>query len=1004
LKSAIVARVVLLAHITTMFAVGAQAPALGMSEAFRNPPAEARPHTRWWWMGNAITKEDITWQLEQMHEKGIGGVEQITMMEVYEKGNAPYLSDDYFELVTHAIKEAKRLGMEFSLNFGGPGWIIGGEWIAKEDSSKNMLPTHMVLEGGAKFSGEVPTDLGDYPRTGQTRPGPISKDDSILAVIAGRIEEGVIVESSLTDLTPRLNGRNLEWDVPEGQWRLMVFWLKYTEHYNNVDHFNKGAMTRYCETLGGQFRDAFGEEFGTTVDSMFCDSFEVPMLHNGIYWSTSLMEQFNEFKGYELTPYLPAIWWEVGEISPKIRYDVNEFLHHIGLEAFFEPYLAWCEANGVKGRIQPYGFPTDILEGAGLTHIPEMEITAGEKDAVPWFDTRIGPKKYVASGAHLYGRDIVTVEAYTYLHWQPGHATLKELKISSDVFLKYGANKFYNVGYTCTPEMDFVPARRFWSEMVISHPNVWWEQYPLLSNYIARSCAVLQNGRFVGDIAVYSPLANQWTKDARNARNWTRQFDWGGLGKRLLANGYDFDIVNDDILLNKAEFDNHLILVRDLEYHALLLPNIESLPLESMKRIQEYAKGGGLVIAMERIPESSTGFENWQANDAEVKAISDEMFDTPVWRRNPTAPRDYGRGKTYHIRHIIDTSDQLEWHASATDPFLNILRDRITPDFGIDFQKQNMRENHGLIYLHKKTEDKDMYFVTNIQENAVNMPVAFRMSGRIPTEWNPYDGSITSLYEYREDGDVTWLPIRLAPYESTFVIFEDKPFKPHVVDSEFAQILRADATSATVLADRNGLQTLRLNDSPPTRFNVTGVLSDYVIAGDWKLTLEGINFPRLEKTLPILSSWTDSADTKHFSGTGEYEIEFELTEEYTANDLRLNLSLGDVGTIAEVILNGKPVGFIWMVGQTLDITDATKPGINTLCINVTNTLINRVVGLKEVPPVPEELQPRLGKGLGPGATAMKGLMEYEPLPNSGLLGPVIIKPQKEIRVAVEKKN
>ena len=685
-----------------------------MRKHFANPPASCRPHTRWWWMGNAITKDDLTWQLQQMHEQGIGGVEQVTMEEVYEKGNAPYLSDAFFELIVHAIQEAKKRGMEFSLNFGGPGWVIGGDWVPPQDRSQNMVPTAVVIEGGRRFSGALPVAVGDAPPTGQLPARDVTPEDRLVAVVAGRLQEGCLLEASLVDLTPMVNGRRLDWDVPEGKWQLMAFWIQYTDQGPAVDHFSKAAMERYCEYLGGRFREAFGEEFGKTVDSFFCDSFEVALLHNGIYWSGDLMDQFAAFKGYDLTRYLPAIWWEVDDISPKVRYDVNEFLHHAGLEAFFRTFLDWCEANGVQGRIQPYGFTTDILQGAGMTHLPEMEVTAGEKDAVPWFDTRIGPRKYVASGAHLYGRNVVTVEAYTYLHWEPYRETLEELKIASDGFLQSGANKFYNHGYTCSPERDIAPSRRFGAEMVISHPNVWWPYYRLLSDYVARCCHLLRQGRFAADIAVYSPLANQWTLDVRNARKWTRGFDWGSLGKLLPANGYDFDLINDDVLQNHARLDDGVIRIGDLEYRVLLLPNIKAMPQESLERVREYVRGGGVVIALERVPECSVGLADYRRKDEAVCAIVKEMFDTPVWRRNPTAPRDYGKGKTYHIHHVIDRSDVLEWHASALDPFLNVLRKHVTPDFGIDFVREGIRENNGLTFIHRRSPEQDIYFVTNI--------------------------------------------------------------------------------------------------------------------------------------------------------------------------------------------------------------------------------------------------------------------------------------------------
>ena len=70
-------------------------------------------------------------------------------------------------------------------------------------------------------------------------------------------------------------------------------------------------------------------------------------------WSTGLLEAFQKTYGYDLVPYLPAIWYELGDISPKIRYDVNEFLHRTGLNVFYKSFLGWCEAHHIKGEYRP---------------------------------------------------------------------------------------------------------------------------------------------------------------------------------------------------------------------------------------------------------------------------------------------------------------------------------------------------------------------------------------------------------------------------------------------------------------------------------------------------------------------------------------------------------------------------------------------------------------------------------------------------------------------------
>ena len=597
---------------------------------FINPPADYWPHTRWWWPGNPVSKAEITHELEEMRAHGIRGVEQISMSEVYEKGNIPYLSDEFMEMLKHTVYEAKRLGMEVSLNFGGPGWIIGGAWVKEEEKSKDLVPTFIDLAGNQVYNGDLPDHLTKTKRSWERFTPKLDGDEILLAVVAGKIENnGQINEKSLINLTATVSENKISWKVPEGEWRLMAFWLKKNVISNAVDHFSRQAMENYCNFLGNKFYNAFGDEFGKTVESLFVDSFELPNLSSGINWSTGLLEAFKKEKGYDLAPYLPAIWWNVGEISPKIRFDVNEFLHQTGLNVFFKTFLGWCEDHHIKGRIQAYGFNTDNIEASGKAHIPEMEITAGEKDAADWFDTRIGPKQYVASGAHLYGRKVVSAEVYTFIHWERYRETLEELKIASDGYLMAGATKFYNHGFNFSPEKIVTPTRSLPFAAYIQPQNVWWKYYPKLAEYIARSAFLLRQGDFTADVALYSPLANQWALNALNMRKWTREFEWGDLGELLISNGYNYDLINDDALQNIATVANGKLKIRTNEYKVLILPNVETIPLKTLEFIEKYVEMGGIVIALERIPEKSTGLTDYRISDNKVKELSNSLFNKP---------------------------------------------------------------------------------------------------------------------------------------------------------------------------------------------------------------------------------------------------------------------------------------------------------------------------------------------------------------------------------------
>jgi hypothetical protein len=959
---------------------------------FGSPPVDCRPQTRWWWPGNALNKDDITRQLREMHAQGIGGAEQITMTPVYEKGNVEYVSDEYFDLIRHAVNEAKSLGMTLSVNFGGPGWIWGGDWIPPAERNQNLLSSSMAVNGPAAFDADLPTDATinplDVPRSYPN----IKPEDRLIAVVAGRTVDGVLEPGSFQVLTDLVKDRRIAWQVPEGQWRIMAFWSTLPSSVPAVNHIDKAAMTHYVDYIGKKYADALGPALGTTVESLFGDSFEVPIHRNGIYWCDALLSEFPARKGYDLVKALPALWWNVGPTTPKIRYDVNDVLAQVGMDAWYGTFVPWCKAHGVKSRVQPYGFVSDNLEGAGAVDIPEMEITAGEKDSVPWFDTRIWPREYVAAGAHLYGRNVVSVEAYTYLHWQPYRATLEELKISGDTYFRAGANRFNNHGFLGVPEQGVAPTRGFYEAIHISPDNVWWPYYHLLSDYIARCCYMLRQGKPCADIAVYSPLANQWSIYPFNVPRWGRDFDWGDLGRILLSNGYQFDLVNDDVLQNRSSFDGQTLNAGEMSYRALLIPNVQALPVESLRRIEAYAAQGGVVFALDRVPEASCGMKGYPADDKEVQEIAARMFEKSTGRS--ATPRAYKQGTTYWIPKVIERKDVLDRPSSPTDPFLKALRKHATPDMAVDLVREDLRENGGLVFAHRKLDQRDFYFVSNIQDRAIDWPVDFRVTGAAPWRWDPRTGEIRKLDEYRQGETVTRIPLRLAPYESAFIVFEKGEQRPHVEASSLAWIDSVDG-AVTGFTDRNGDHYARLDNGETRRAQVDGVPAPLRIGGAWHLLLEGPEFKRFETQLDELISWTDIPEAKHFSGTGVYTTEFTVPESYAQNGLRLYLDLGALGNLAEVSLNGKSLGAVWMRGQRLQLPNTVHPGPNRLEVRVTNTLINRVSGFTKFPPVPEELQPRLGQGLHDSGMPYDELLDYQPLPRTGLLGPVEIHAYKQ---------
>ena len=152
------------------------------------------------------------------------------------------------------------------------------------------------------------------------------------------------------------------------------------------------------------------------------------------------------------------------------------------------------------------------------------------------------------------------------------------------------------------------------------------------------------------------------------------------------------------------------------------------------------------------------------------------------------------------------------------------------------------------------------------------------------------------------------------------------------------------------------------------------------LGGPWTVTFPPDWGAPAEVRLDSLTSWTASSDAgvKYFSGTGTYAKELDAPPDWFRPGARVVLDLGAVGDIAEVTVNGQPVGgVLWKAPYTVDVTGALRPGRNRLEVKVTNLWANRVVG---------DLQPSATKRYA--FLGFPQLGKDMPLRESGLLGPV----------------
>ncbi len=993
-----------------------------------------RPHTRWWWPGNAVTKDGIRWELDQMHQQGLGGVELMTPWRMYADGNIDYLSKEHLDLIAFTIREAGKRDMEVAFSFC-PGWKFGGFWVPPTQRSKVLGQGWKDVHGPATYKDELP----EYkPQAeGELSPDFVSDapdENKIVAVVAAKVNGDALDGASLVDLTHLVQGNRIDWQVPEGTWRLMTYRLKYTgelcattENFPRkqwvLDHFSAEAVRNYCQYLGGKLYESCGLEFGNLLDTLFSDSFEVMVFPGSIHWSNAALQEFKRYKGYDLTQYLPAIWWNIGELTPKIRYDVNDFLGWLGIQAFFKPFIEWGKEHNIDARIQPYyRFTEELIHGAGLAPRPEMEVTT------PNFTVEMNPRKSVAAGGHLYGRKIISAEAYTFLHPQRYRNTLEEMKIASDAFMRDGATQLYNHGYVYSPEMHVAPSRDVpWADR-ISHWNTWWKDYHHLTAYLTRCCYLLRQGSFVGDVLVYSPQANVWTEKVL-FNNDPRVMPYGNVGQILVANGYDFDPVNDDVLQNHIQIKDGQFHIQGMQYRFLILPSTAAVPVETMEVVRKFVFSGGVVIALGEQPAVSVGLTDHERNDERVRHISEELFGPsgqgksyPQGGRTYTIP-DYeipsydAEEKGFHPTEaplvpeysVKDVKECLSGGGSSPTiemkpperAMIHAINTHLRPDFAI---RGNLT-SAGLTFIHRKIGDCDLYFVTNLSPDTVETVISFRAPGKTPEVWEPMTGAISPVYVYSPKSDCVEVPVKFLPYGSRFYLFRPGTAGVRLSESTLAEVRSLNHGELIGISSSNShvkISVLDGNRRITGRAVVKGLPTPHAIAGIWKMELEGYRFERFVEEMQELKSWTDNPRAKMFSGTGQYSLSFEVPKDFLEIETEVFLDLGVVGNVAALEVNGRLAGVVWMRPYTLHVTKLLRAGMNQLNVRVTNTLINYVSQLEKLPGVPATLVPHYGKTTD---IYKSGALEwlhreknFSPLPPSGLLGPVTLFARKRVTV------
>ena len=492
------------------------------------------------------------------------------------------------------------------------------------------------------------------------------------------------------DLTSFVKDGVLTWQVPAGHWRIYRFGASLTGKQNHpappeatgleVDKLDKEAWMDYFRQYMDMYKAAAGGMVGEHgIQYILTDSYEAEQMT----WTKTLAQEFKTRRGYDLFPWLPVLTGEIvrsSEASEKFLFDWRETLGEL-FAANYDRINDIVREYGMKGRYTESHENGRVYVGDGM----DLKMTAAVPMSAFWIPGTGGGStlemaqadiRESASVAHVYGQNIAAAESFTAAglsgnawSYYPGN-----LKFMADMALYSGITRFVIHESAHQPSDTHKPGLglMIFGQWFNRH-DTWSPYARYWADYLARSCYMLQRGRYVADILWY------YGEDTNIA---------GIYGHELPAipEGYSFDFINPYGVKNLLSVkDGSIVTPSGMEYKVLVLgEHCKVMSLEVLRKLDELARAGAVICGT--IPEKPAGLFD--------EAAEFDRLVADIWRA--------GRPNVHtgQLAHVLK--------ATGTEP---------------DFRYVAPAE---LKFVHRHDGDREIYWIRNFSDAAVTAELTLR--------------------------------------------------------------------------------------------------------------------------------------------------------------------------------------------------------------------------------------------------------------------------------------
>ena len=561
----------------------------------------------------------------------------------------------------------------------------------------------------------------------------------------------------------------LHWDAPAGRWTvfLLVERVMYEgtfsariNHRQYLNLLNPDAVRAFLRlTHEAYYRETPKELWDRTV-AVFTDepclhavswveaepegskegnpAFDTFVLNAYLFkdrppaapWVETLLESFEEIKGYSLRPHLFQLFCSDAEEAQYVRQDYVEVVTELYTQAFYRQVLHWCQDHGIKSSghvLGEEGLLSHVMfHGSLFSVIREMDLPGIDMlTSVPqemldgnWFMAA----KQVSSIAHLTGAQQVHSESSDHLQRYPNFGPPSDPPAIASLPERLGqGNLQYVLG------INQITSYFGWSEL----GEEAWRQY---NDYMGRLASLLTGGRHVCDVAVLYPIRSIWAhylwssclrlgdRSRPDLPHYLTELNdaYPSLIRTLLTAQVDLDVVDERALIEGDKQDG-VLRTADEAYRTLILPDACALSLAAGQALAAFCRSGGVALAVGRLPSLAEGPNETAALCREIDALVAEELLTVV----------------------------------TMGEIVSAAREAVSPDLSL------AQPSADVLYTHRHLEGRDLYFIINNRPAPMTLQPTLRVKG--PYEiFRPLTGDVQAA-----NGPLT---LALSGYEGVFVV------------------------------------------------------------------------------------------------------------------------------------------------------------------------------------------------------------------------------------------